>query len=81
MVKRIKIIDEIETPPVDIHDEIQNKLMEYMKAIDWKLWELLKIETARAEKEGLVIHDPIQLNSNTSIVGSTVKQIIIDDVE
>jgi hypothetical protein len=44
----------------------QTQMLEYMQAMDWKLWELLKIEQARAKKEELSVDEPappVQFNS------------------
>lgn len=45
MAKKIRLIEEdTETAEVrDINVDVE-KLMKYIEAIDWKLWELLKLE-------------------------------------
>ena len=54
MVKKIRLIEEEQTAEELDAKEFQAKILEYMQAIDWKLWEMLKIELARAEREGLL---------------------------
>jgi hypothetical protein len=54
MVSKIIVYDEedpVEDETVDTAT-FQTQMLEYMQAMDWKLWELLKIEQARAAKEG-----------------------------
>ena len=45
MTKKIRLIDEPETVSETPETETQNneQLMKYLEAIDWKLWELLKL--------------------------------------
>jgi hypothetical protein len=80
MAKRIKIIDDDTEELVDT-TEFQHKLLEFMKAIDWKLWELLKIEQARAAKEGLI--SPEEIPTNNTGIGpfntGGISQIILDE--
>jgi hypothetical protein len=54
MVSKIIVYDEedpVEDETVDTAT-FQTQMLEYMQAMDWKLWELLKIEQARAAAEG-----------------------------
>jgi Fe-S cluster biosynthesis and repair protein YggX len=51
MVKKIRVIDEIDETP-----NAEQTLMEIAKAIDWKLWELLQT-MQRLEKKLSVIND------------------------
>lgn len=52
MVKKIRVIDELDETP-----DVQQTLMEIAKSIDWKLWELLQT-MQRLEKKLSVINDP-----------------------
>lgn len=52
MVKKIRVIDEIDETPSN-----EQTLMEIAKAIDWKLWELLQT-MQRLEKKLSVINEP-----------------------
>ena len=52
MVKKIRLIEEESTAEELNTTEFQSKLLGYMQAIDWKLWEILKIEQAREERAG-----------------------------
>lgn len=52
MVKKIRVIDEIDETPSS-----EQTLMEIAKAIDWKLWELLQT-MQRLEKKLSVINEP-----------------------
>lgn len=54
MVKKIKLIEDEDYADDLDNREFQEKVLEYLQAMDWKLWEMLKIEQARAEKEGLI---------------------------
>ena len=62
MTKKIRLMDEeakiIETgvadAPVDgaVADDVYKKqLMKYLEAIDWKLWEMLKLMRAESEEK------------------------------
>lgn len=79
MVKKIRLIED-ETSAEDLdNEEFKAKVLEYMQAIDWKLWEMLKIEQKRAEREGLVEQEttePARTKSKTK-----VKPIIVDEDE
>lgn len=57
MVKKIKIIEEEKTLEELTTISFQEKLLEYLQAIDWKLWELMKIEQARDKKNDNNIGD------------------------
>ena len=52
MVKKIRVIDEIDESP-----DVQQTLFEIAKSIDWKLWELLQT-MQRIEKKLSVINEP-----------------------
>ena len=52
MVKKIRVIDELDETP-----SAEQTLMEIAKAIDWKLWELLQT-MQRLEKKLSVINEP-----------------------
>ena len=44
MVKKIRILDEPEELEEISDKEFKTELLDLLKAVDWKLWELLKIE-------------------------------------
>lgn len=52
MVKKIQIVDQ-EDPITEEMDtaDFQTKILELLSAIDWKLWELYKIEQERSKRE------------------------------
>ena len=52
MVKKIRVIDELDEAP-----DVQQTLFEIAKSIDWKLWELLQT-MQRLEKKLSVINEP-----------------------
>lgn len=46
MAKKIRLMDEPETEEMqatEVADADMDKLMKFAEAIDWKLWEILKI--------------------------------------
>jgi hypothetical protein len=43
MVKKIRILDEIDDVTVLSEKEMQEKTYEFAKSMDWKLWEILQI--------------------------------------
>lgn len=55
MTKKIRLIDEEPSTPdtaqtVTVQESIDNeKLMGFLEAIDWKLWEMLKLMKAQNE--------------------------------
>ena len=51
-------------------------MLAYQQAIDWKLWELLKIAQAFAEREGLSLDDPSPSPTKST---TNVKSIIVDE--
>ena len=56
MVKKVRLLDEETTtetvePTVTGESLDTEKLMKFLEAIDWKLWELLKLERAKAGVE------------------------------
>jgi len=77
MVKKIRLIDDDDTAIEDVDtQEYQETVINYLQAIDWKLWEMLKIEQARAEAEGLELSQP---DSKRKKRKSDVKSIIVDE--
>jgi hypothetical protein len=63
-----------------IEPTFQSKMLEYMQAMDWKLWELLKIEQARAIKEDLNLNQlPVSPSVNTSDWPEDFSPIIIEE--
>jgi hypothetical protein len=74
MVKKIRIIED-DSPPEELSTtSYQDKMLAYQQAIDWKLWELLKIAQAFAEREGLSLDAQSPTKSTTN-----VKSIIVDE--
>lgn len=51
MVKKIRIIEDDPTTDEISDDEFKAKILEYLHAIDWKLWEMLKIQQAEQPTE------------------------------
>ena len=58
MVKKVRLLDEettteaVEVAPAVTGENLDTeKLMKFLEAIDWKLWELLKLERAKAGEE------------------------------
>jgi len=77
MVKKIRLIED-ETTADDLdQSEYQAKMLEYQQAIDWKLWEMLKIAQAWATQEGLIAPeaDNVAVRKTTS----KVKPVIVDE--
>ena len=81
MVKKIRLIEE-DTSAEDLDtSEYQAKMLEFQQAIDWKLWELLKIAKAYAERDGLVepeVTEPARTKASAKI---DVKPVIVDEDE
>ena len=79
MVKKIRLIED-EKPELDPDEkEYQEKMLEVQQAIDWKLWEMLKIAQAWAEREGLVEPEVKEPGKNSKM--PVVKPIIVDEDE
>lgn len=53
MVKKIRVIDEVEE---QVPEDFNKTILELAKAMDWKLWELLQT-MQRLEKKLSVIND------------------------
>jgi len=52
MTKKIRLIDdEAETTTATASNIDAEKLMKFLEAIDWKLWEMLKIMKAQNEEK------------------------------
>ena len=50
MTKKIRLIDEEDQATTGSVSSVDNeKLMQFLEAIDWKLWEMLKIMKAQNE--------------------------------
>jgi hypothetical protein len=79
MVKKIRIIEEQpqeeDLNPVDTYE---TKMLKYQQAIDWKMWEVLKIAQAWAEREGLNTEPPDNFDEEETVI-SNVKSIIVDE--
>jgi spore maturation protein CgeB len=82
MVKKIRLIEEEPTFDEMSARDFQDKTLEYMKSIDWKLWEMMKVVQKWAEREGLT--DEAQTSSvkvTPKRQKSDVKPIIVDEDE
>lgn len=81
MTKKIRLIEE-EEETVDLTDvEFQKKVFDYFQAMDWKLWEMLKIQQAWAEREGFLNPPPADDSSTITTLSfeeSDFPQIIVD---
>ena len=42
MVKKIRVLEEVETSAVLTDDDMKRQGFEMMKSMDWKLWEILQ---------------------------------------
>jgi hypothetical protein len=82
MVKKIRLIEEEQSSEELDAKEFQAKILEYMQAIDWKLWEMLKIEQARAAREGLLEPEAAaDVKRPAREKGKDFKPVVIDDAE
>ena len=82
MVKKIRVIEE--EPSIDAMDEqaYRKQMLEYQKAIDWKLWEMLKImqgtDVATSEAEQ-IDSTPSSKTNTQQKVGTKGKAVIVAD--
>lgn len=79
MVKKIRLIEDETTVEELDSAEFRAKLLEYLQAIDWKLWEMLKIEQKRAERDGLI--EPEITEPKRTKKKADVKPVIVDEDE
>jgi hypothetical protein len=80
MVKKIRLIEDNVPDEDPITEDQRAQLFELAQSIDWKLWELLKIGQAWAEREGLNTHDdPKPEIKITPPKPPGVKSIIVDE--
>ena len=79
MVKKIRLVEEDSTVEELSAQEFQEKTLEYMKSMDWKLWEMMKVVHKWAEREGLSETD--DTSKETPRKKSNVKPIIVDEDE
>lgn len=83
MVKKIRMVEDEVSGNLE-NDEYQAKMLEYQQAIDWKLWEMMKILQAWAEKEGLT-EKPEETKKpaakKPARKKATVKSVIVDEDE
>ena len=82
MVKKIRVIEE--EPSIDAMDEqaYRKQMLGYQQAIDWKLWEMLKIMqgTDAATPEAEQIDSTPSSKTNTrQKVGTKGKAVIVAD--
>lgn len=78
MVKKIRLIEEEETTEELDAKEFQTKLLDYLQAIDWKLWEMLKIEQAREDRDGFGETEEVKPKPKRKRK-PTIKPIIVDE--
>lgn len=53
MAKKIRVIEEEQPTDSELDtQEFQKRMLEYMQAIDWKIWEMAKIFQQFAEEHG-----------------------------
>lgn len=80
MVKKIRLIEEEQSSEELDAKEFQAKVLEFMQAMDWKLWEMLKIEQARAAREGLFEPEPlVEAKRPARGKGADFKPVIVDE--
>jgi hypothetical protein len=79
MVKKIRLVEEQPSAEELSAQEFQEKTLEYMKSMDWKLWEMMKVVQKWAEREGLTETDDAV--KATPRKKSNVKPIIVDEDE
>ena len=80
MVKKIKLIED-PTASADELDtaEYQRKMLEYQQAIDWKLWELLKIAQSIAEKNDIATKSNTKESSDEAYPFDSI--VVVEDDE
>ena len=82
MVKKIRLIEDDKPEEEPVTEEQFDQLFALAQSIDWKLWELLKIGQAWADREGLNTHDSPKTEIKiTTPKPSGVKPIIVDEDE
>jgi hypothetical protein len=82
MVKKIRLIEE--EPSMEVLDEqaYRRQMLEYQQAIDWKLWEMLKIMQGTATTEDVPTDTTPSSETNTpQKVGNKGKAVIVDEDE
>jgi hypothetical protein len=84
MVKKIRLIEE--EPTMDALDEqaYRRQMLEYQQAIDWKLWEMLKIMQGTVTPTPDAVPTDSTPTSNTKTktprkVGNKGKAVIVTD--
>lgn len=83
MVKKIRLVEDDTTADELDTQEYQAKMLEFQQAIDWKLWEILKISQAFAAREGLIepeVTEPARTKKKVR-GAADVSQIIVDEDE
>lgn len=88
MVKKIRVIDEQESAESLDEADFKVKMLTFLEQIDWKLWELLKIEQARDASSGTVqfvgeVPKPSTTYADTQTSGyvttDDIQEIIVDE--
>lgn len=81
MVKKVRLVEDETTSEELDQADYQAKMLEYQQAIDWKLWEMLKIAQAWAIKEGVIETDPPagRKTKTEKPLDNDIKPVIIDD--
>jgi hypothetical protein len=80
MVKKIRLIEQESSAEELNTAEFQSKMLEYMRAMDWKLWEMLKIEQARAIRDGIMPAE-VEPEAPTRETAKDFKPVVIDETK
>lgn len=78
MVKKIRLIEEEASAEELDAIDFQNKVLGFLEAMDWKLWEMLKIEQAREERDGFGVVEEEAAKPKRKRK-SKIKPIIVDE--
>lgn len=78
MVKKIKVVEDSINPDELGEQEYKAKVLEYLQAMDWKLWEMLKIAQRWAEENG---YNETPEPQSTRKPDSEITPIIVDEDE
>jgi hypothetical protein len=80
MVKKIRLIDDDQEPNTDPAIlQFQKDMLAHQQAIDWKLWELLKITKLWAAREGLI--EEVTVEVPPEVRHPVENPIIVDEDE
>lgn len=79
MVKKIRVIEEEKTDEELDAQEFQARMLEYMQAMDWKLWEMLKVVQKFAEDNGYADPEETPVEVKTKKKSTKIKPVIVDE--